>query len=381
MEFLAGGHAEVRITHADVGKRVSVRRLTGGGAGEPAFTDAVGVLTSWDEGVLSITRRNGECVRIEESSLVAAKVVPARRPAAGPQGSSGPSAAPARRRGPSATALELQRIAARGWPAAETAQLGEWTLRASGGFTHRANSVLPLGGPGVPLDTALERIGRWYDERGLPAVITVATGRAGTDEELAAALAERGWAAERHTRVRIAALAPLADLDFDTGSAGSAGATGSADTSPGSPGGAPARVVLSREPDADWLALYNRTGEGGPAGEAAPYALKVLTGGPSVWFATVHHAEGGTAAIGRLVVDGRWAGFAALEVAPAARRRGLATRVMAALAEQALTEGASAAYLQVEADNTGALAFYDRLGFTDHHGYHYRRALPGGGRH
>lgn len=371
MEFLAGGHAEVRITRADVGKRVSVRRLTGGGAGEPAFTDAVGVLTSWDEGVLSITRRNGECVRIEESSLVAAKVVPARRPSAAPQGSSDhASTAPARRRGPSATALELQRIAARGWPAAETEPLGEWTLRASGGFTRRANSVLPLGDPGVPLDTALERIGRWYDARGLPTVITVATGQAGTDEELAAALAERGWAAERHTRVRIAALAPLADLDTDA-----------TDTPPSSAGAAPARVALSREPGADWLALYHRTGEGGPTGEAARDALKVLTGGPSVWFATVHDADGQAAAIGRLVVDGRWAGFAAVEVAPAARRRGLATRVMAALAERALTEGASAAYLQVEADNTGALAFYDRLGFTDHHGYHYRRALPGGGRH
>ncbi|MER0482460.1 GNAT family N-acetyltransferase [Streptomyces sp. Edi2] len=388
MEFLAGGHAEVRITRADVGKRVSVRRLTGGGAGEPAFTDAVGVLTSWDEGVLSITRRSGECVRIEESSLVAAKVVPARRPAAGPQGSSGPSSAPARRRGPSATALELQRIAARGWPAAETASLGEWTLRASGGFTRRANSVLPLGDPGVPLDTALERIGHWYDERGLPAVITVATGQAGTDEELAAALAERGWTAERHTRVRVAALAPLADIDTDA-----MGTTGTTGASAGTVGGAPARVVLSREPGAGWLGLYNRTGEAGVTGEtgeddeadktgkAARDALKVLTGGPSVWFATVHDTDGGTAAIGRLVVDGRWAGFAAVEVAPAARRRGLATRVMAALAEQALAEGASAAYLQVEADNAGALAFYDRLGFTDHHGYHYRRALPGGGRH
>ncbi|MGW7490993.1 GNAT family N-acetyltransferase [Streptomyces sp. NPDC054786] len=368
MEFLAGGHAEVRITRADVGKRVSVRRLTGGGAGEPTFTDAVGVLTSWDEGVLSITRRNGECVRIEESSLVAAKVVPARRPAATPHGVSPPSSTePVRRRGPAATARELQQVAARGWPALETERLGEWTMRASGGFTRRANSVLPLGDPGVPLDTALERIGQWYDARGLPAVIVVATGRADTDEELAAALAGRGWADERHTRVRIAALAPLADAG--------------ADTPPGSAGGAPTRVALSREPDADWLALYNRTGEADRNDEAAQNARKVLTGGPSVWFATVHDPDGGTAAIGRLVVDGRWAGFAAVEVAPAARRQGLATLVMAALAERALAEGASAAYLQVEADNTGALAFYDRLGFTDHHGYHYRRARPGGGRH
>ncbi|MGY5124403.1 GNAT family N-acetyltransferase [Streptomyces nigrescens] len=357
MEFLAGGRAEVRITRADVGKRVSVRRLTGGGAGVPAFTDAVGVLTSWDQGVLSITRRSGETVRIEESALVAAKVVP-DRPATARQGAARPSSGePARRRGPAATALELQTVAARGWPAVETARLGEWTLRASGGFTRRANSVLPLGDPGVPLETALERIGQWYDERGLPPVILVATGRADTGERLAAELAERGWTDERHTTVRIAALAPLADTGADL-----------------------SRVALSREPGADWLALYNRTGAAEPSAEAARTALQVLTGGPSVWFATVHGADGGTAAIGRLVVDGRWAGFAALEVAPAARRQGLATLVMAALAERALEEGASAAYLQVEADNAGALAFYDRLGFTDHHGYHYRRALPGGRR-
>ncbi|MFE1175283.1 GNAT family N-acetyltransferase [Streptomyces sp. NPDC058773] len=361
MEFLAGGRAEVRITRADVGKRVSVRRLTGGGAGVAAFTDAVGVLTSWDQGVLSITRRNGEIVTVQESSLVAAKVVPDR-----PGAARTASGAPARRRGPAATVRELQTVAARGWPAVESAPLGEWTLRAAGGFTRRANSALPLGDPGVPLDTALERVTRWYEERGLPPGIVVATGRAGDDARLAAELAARGWADERHATVRIAALAPLADT--------------AADAAPGSAGDASARVALSREPGADWLALYNRTGEAGLSEQAAEYALRVLTGGPSVWFATVTGPDGAATAIGRLVVDGRWAGFAAVEVAPAARRQGLATRVMAALAERALEEGASAAYLQVEDDNAAALAFYDRLGFTEHHGYHYRRARPGGRR-
>lgn len=336
MEFLAGGRAEVRITPSDVGKRVSVRRRTGGGAGEPAFTDVVGVLTSWAGGVLSITRRSGEAVRIEDASLVAAKVVPAQ---------------PARRKGPAAGTRELQEIAARGWPAVETERLGEWTLRASGGFTRRANSVLPLGDPGRPLDAALEQVTAWYGARGLPPVIVVTTGRADTGERLAAELAERGWADEGHTLVKISALAPLADTGADT-----------------------SRVVLAREPDARWCGLYHR------AGAPTPQALKVLTGGPSVWFATVPDETGGAAAVGRLVVDGRWAGFAAIEVAPGQRRRGLATLVTAALAERALREGASAAHLQVEADNDGARALYDRLGFTDHHGYHYRRALPGDAR-
>ncbi len=46
---------------------------------------------------------------------------------------------------------------------------------------------------------------------------------------------------------------------------------------------------------------------------------------------------------------------------------------MARLARQALDEGASAAYLQVETDNGAAAALYDDLGFTTHHAYHYRR--------
>ncbi len=86
MENSGGVRLEVRITAADVGKRVSVRRIEEAAPKGEKFTDTVGVLTSWDEGVLVITRRTGERVRIAESSLVAGKVVPPaparrRRPA------------------------------------------------------------------------------------------------------------------------------------------------------------------------------------------------------------------------------------------------------------------------------------------------------------
>ncbi|MHA7959418.1 GNAT family N-acetyltransferase [Streptomyces sp. L500] len=330
MEFTTGGRLEVRISTADVGKRVSVRRLNDSGSSE-RFTDAVGVLTSWSDGVLRITRRTGEIVEVPEATLVAGKVVPMT---------------PARRRGPAAGLRELQEVAARGWPARETARLGGWALRAAGGFTTRANSALPLGDPGLPLPEALERVAAWYAERGLPAYVQVATGHPDADERLDAELARHGWTAERHALTRTAALAPLAD----------AVAPGSGD------------VRLTREPDTAWLAAYGRGGAD-PADARA-----VLGGGPSVWFATVPGAAGERpAAVARCVVDGRWAGFAALDVAPERRREGLGTLVMARLAQEALREGASAAYLQVETDNTAAAALYDELGFTTHHAYHYRR--------
>lgn len=343
MEFTTGGRMEVRITIADVGKRVSVRSLTGRPQTAPRFTDTVGVLTSWTKGVLRITRRNGETVALDESAVVAGKVVPAT---------------PRRRRGvPAAGAHELQRVAARGWPPVETEHLGEWTLRASEGFTARANSVLPMGDPGTGLDDALDRVCRWYDRRGLAPRIQVTTGDVDDDHVLASALDARGWTAERHALLRTGALAPLADSAPDP------------------------RVRLRRDIDEEWLRGYRRA-----SGAARDTAVRVLSGGPSVWFATVGGTGSGAggpgsdgpdpepAAIGRCVVDGRWAGFAAVEVAPGRRREGLARAVMAELSRRALEEGASAAYLQVEPENTTALAFYDRLGFSDHHAYHYRRA-------
>ncbi|MFJ5301779.1 GNAT family N-acetyltransferase [Streptomyces sp. NPDC088350] len=339
MEISAAGRLEVRITAADVGKRVSVRRLTGTEDTAEKFTDTVGVLTSWDSGVLTITRKGGESVRISESSLVAGKVVPA---------------APARRRGPSASYAELARVSSRAWRPVESERLGEWELRAAAGFTRRANSVLPLGDPGLPLDEALTAVRRWYGDRGLPAYVQTATGAEGTQELLCAELERRGWTREVTAELWVGALAPVADRAEVSG------------------------VVLSRSADEAWLARYQRKG-------VSEVALKVLGGGPSVWFATVPGEGAGVApaAIGRCVVDGRWAGFGAVEVDPALRRRGLASLVMAALASRALDEGASAAWLQVEADNAGARALYTGMGFGAHHAYHHYRepvAHSGAGR-
>jgi len=75
-DFSSGARLEIRITPSDVGKRVSVRQLVKVTDGHPTFADTVGVLASWDTGVVCVTRRTGETVRINEEALVAGKVVP-----------------------------------------------------------------------------------------------------------------------------------------------------------------------------------------------------------------------------------------------------------------------------------------------------------------
>lgn len=155
--------------------------------------------------------------------------------------------------------------------------------------------MLPLGDPGIPLDEALGHVRQWYGERELPAYIQTSTGAEGTQELLCAELEERGWHREVTAEVRTAGLAPVGDLDADV-----------------------SRVRLSRDLDETWLSRYQRFETPGP------HVLAVLRGGPSVWFASVPGDEEGAApaAIGRCVVDGRWAGFMAVEVDPAHRRRG-----------------------------------------------------------
>jgi ribosomal protein S18 acetylase RimI-like enzyme len=84
----------------------------------------------------------------------------------------------------------------------------------------------------------------------------------------------------------------------------------------------------------------------------------------------------GTAADDRGAVPDDRAGLTAIETHPAHRRRGLASRVTAALALATVTAvpGVTGLYLQVEDGNAAARALYRGMGFAEHHRYHYRVA-------
>jgi hypothetical protein len=65
----------IAITSQDIGARITTRRRVPGG-----FRDAVGILVSWENGILKVRKRDGSVVEIPEETLVAAKVVPAAPP-------------------------------------------------------------------------------------------------------------------------------------------------------------------------------------------------------------------------------------------------------------------------------------------------------------
>ncbi len=69
----------VRITPEDVGSRVTVRHRLPAGE-EASFSDVVGVLESWADGMLRLRRRDGSVTTIAEDALVAGKVMPPAPP-------------------------------------------------------------------------------------------------------------------------------------------------------------------------------------------------------------------------------------------------------------------------------------------------------------
>ena len=248
-----------------------------------------------------------------------------------------------------ATDIEaLDRAAARTWRGTEEEALGGWLLRAAGGFTGRANSVLTAGDPRRPLPAAAVQVQAWYRARSLVPMASVSYPVGQPDRNpVDRYLAGQGWRRRDEAEV-IVMTRPPAAID---------------------PRPSALPVSLAAEPTDDWLALYHFRGQ--PT--LPPIARTVLVSAP--WQAFASARDGGrTVAIGRVSGASGWAGLTAIEVDPDYRRRGLAVAVTSALIAHAAQRGKDRIYLQVEDGNEPARALYRRLGFTDHHGYHYRVA-------
>lgn len=316
-----------------VGRRVVVRYRLGTPVDGAHATDVLGELVGWSDGRLRIRTNAGNVVEVAETSVLAAKVVPPRTVT--------------RRQ-----VRDLEAAAAAGWRATEIERAGGWLLRAAGGFTRRANSCLPLWEPGQPLDAAIDLVEKWYHERGLIPAFQVPVPLGGM---LEAALDRRGWPPpSEDVLVLTAEVATMAVSRQD----------------------ALPPVDLRPEPDDRWIAAYHCRGATLP-----PNAASVLLNADVLAFASIV-AEDRAVAIARGAVSEspnghRWLGVTAVEVDQSMRRRGFASHVMAELARWGRSMGATSTYVQASEGNGAAIAAYGRLGFTEHHRYHYRR-LPDG---
>lgn len=307
----------------DIGHRVVVRhRLTADPDGKP-LSDVLGVLQSLDRDTLVVRRADASEQAVRLADVTAAKRIP-----------------PVPLRPVDVARLPL--VAALGRPAAETSYVGDWLLRASDGWTGRANSVLPAGDPGRPAAQAVRAVVEFYTAHDLPPLAQVVL-----DSEPEALFRAAGWVEARPDDPDTAVLhASLDLLNADPG----------------------VGLNVADAPDEEWYAVVF----GGVT--PPPAARVVLTGAPLTGFATVRR-DGRVVAAARGAITGNWLGVDSVAVEPAYRRRGLGTAVLRGLARWSGAHGARRSYLHVELGNAAALAAYTRLGYAEAYRYRYLTAV------
>lgn len=252
----------------------------------------------------------------------------------------------------------LDEVAARATPGAVEEAVAGWRCRCAPDLPfRRANAVLPpVAAAAAPTDdaaAALDAVEAWYRQRDRRVVVQVSDG-ADPSGRLDRLLAERGYEVEAPVDVLVASL-PAGPIPDRGGS-----------------------VWIGRG-DADFARRHRAVHGDDRAAAARTDAYGRMLepfGRRAIGAAGALDDDGRLSGIGWAVIDGDLVGVFGMATAPWARRRGVAAKVLRTLLEVAGAEGATAAYLQLEADNDAARALYERAGFERSHSYHYRVSGP-----
>lgn len=234
----------------------------------------------------------------------------------------------------------LEELNFNAWPALKSVHLDGWLLRRTGGDSRRVNSVNPLAAGTIILEQKIAMAEAIYARWGRRAIYRLTPlADPGLDDVLAA----RGLTVDGATFVQTATIAehPIPD-----------------------------NVRIFDHPPQAWidaaLTLRGLTGDAATVFVAQHQAVGIESGWAMI------SVDGAPAAVGVVAIERSWAGLHGIHVAKAARRRGLARRLSAALLSYAHANGARRAWLQVEQANAAALPLYTGLGFKRLYAYHHR---------
>jgi GNAT superfamily N-acetyltransferase len=239
----------------------------------------------------------------------------------------------------------LDELAANAWPAQVQQGLEGWRLRASGGVTRRANSVLTAG-PLPSYGEWLPLVEDFYAQRGLPPRFQVSDG---SPAELDSLLQSHGYEAEAPTGVFVA------HADDVAASAG---------------GRLQLLTIASASLEDEWLDAFMSV-EGFPESRKGTYRAIYSAIGPRALYVRVMSGER-TVGIGMAASERGWSGLFGMATASEFRGRGIATHIIGTLARWSMSNAAPNLYLQVMHANSNAVRLYSKLGFSHLYDYHYR---------
>lgn len=255
---------------------------------------------------------------------------------------------------------ELDGCVANSWPPVESAPLGNWTLRASGGVTRRANSVMVRATDELSpsaLNKLIEGAEDFYRVRGLPPIFQISDATGSTD--LSIELAARGYTSSATTDVLHANCPPLVDA-VDTGHEPRFS------------------TVVEDAVHADWFDFYRQIESDRMLTEPQRSVFHdvLLRPRAPASFVSAHEissavATGQVAAIGQVVISNGLGCIQALGTAPRFRGRGAASTVVCRLAAEAKQRGATRLVAAVLETNGASQQLFARAGFIRSHSYCY----------
>jgi len=233
--------------------------------------------------------------------------------------------------------LELDQICNLTWPATQELENSGWLMRAAGGVTNRANSVLPLVASleaGALKDFAekLSAAQEFYNKRNLPTIFQVALP---TWQLLSEKLRSIGAIETLRGNTMVTDLSPSKQIV---------------------PAGF--EIVQSDQFSDEWLGV-----------QPTPGIEKILSGCAATYLTMINNGK--AIATCRIAVAKGWSSITRVYVHQDFRGQGLGKAIVAAALEASFEQGATKALLQVEANNAIAIGVYESLGFNFHHEYSY----------
>ncbi|QPC93503.1 GNAT family N-acetyltransferase [Mesorhizobium sp. INR15] len=230
-----------------------------------------------------------------------------------------------------------------GWPAATEVIVDGWLLRRSGGRIRRPNSVNPLRGKRAGPEETLASAEAFYAGHGQAPLFRVPD----IASEMDAVLDRHGYAIEGGT-IHLVAGIDAFKVSRDT------------------------QVTVSPTPGESWFEARFRMGAYDETDSRIFREMTTLIVGEKAFVSM--EIDGAIVAVAFGVIRDGLLVLESVETDGRFRQQGLGRRTVGSLIDWARQAGASAACLQVVADNSPARALYASLGFNrELYRYHYRR--------
>ncbi|MGE0624256.1 MAG: GNAT family N-acetyltransferase [Pseudomonadales bacterium] len=227
------------------------------------------------------------------------------------------------------------------WPALRQILLDGWLLRFSRGFTKRANCIVPLYPEVEPREAKVRYCENLYARERLQTIFRLTS--ISDCAALDAYLADRGYVRADRTEVLTASLDTLA---------------------------LPAERHIRRLGAEQWLDAYALL-TGLPAEARALHNAIVKSIQSECAFAVLDEGAG-PLACGLAVVERQLVGLFDIFTHPEHRGHGYAEQLVGELLSWARRQGATRAYLQMDASNHPARGLYAKYAFTPAYEYWYR---------